>query len=121
MDAIKVWPGNVEVEFTGRELTVRDYDSGQERDYVWAIALDSVQTGQILGELLSTQELITPDSIVGAWLQQAFNAGLGQGRAEVASDFEWLAGLSDEHLTDLGDAVVEELEIRNVPAKEFTS
>lgn len=81
MDAIKLG-GNVEVIFAGRELTVYDYDAGKERDYTWSVELDSVQTGQILGELLSDEAVITPDSIIGGWLQQAFNSGLGVGRAE---------------------------------------
>lgn len=125
MDAIKLG-GSVEVSLRGRALTVRDYDAGADREYVWEVDLDSVQTGQILGELYSAEQIITPDSIVGGWLQQAFNSGLGVGRAEAElgrgpGGFDWLGELAEGDLTDLGDAVVSQLESRNVTAKEFTS
>lgn len=81
MDAIKMG-GNVEVILAGRELTVYDYDNGQERDYAWSVVLTPEQCGAILDEIASTQEVIVPGDMLGDWLQQAFNSGLGVGRAE---------------------------------------
>jgi hypothetical protein len=74
--------GNVSLDFEGRKVTVCFFDPATDNDYIHSLDLDAVQTGEILGQLLSTMEIITPDSIVGGWLQQAFNSGLTQGRAE---------------------------------------
>lgn len=97
---------NIQVDLTGRTLTLFESDPSTEREYTTRFELDSVAAGLVLGQILSTMEIITPDSIVGAWLQQAFDNGLKQGHADEREQYLANANLcgppGSQHFCELG-------------------
>lgn len=76
----------MDLDLTGRTLTVREFDPDSDRGHKVIFELDSVAAGNVLGQILSTMEIITPDTIVGGWLQQAFENGLKQGRMDAQEE-----------------------------------
>lgn len=75
-----------QIDLSGRTLTITETVADSDKEYATRFELDSVAAGQVLGQILSTMEIITPDTIVGGWLQQAFDNGLKQGRSDAQEE-----------------------------------
>lgn len=74
--------GRAVVTLRGRNLEIYDHDPATDREYSVAVDLTPAQTGAFIDELVSTLDVIVPGSIVGSWLQAAFDSGLDVGRNE---------------------------------------
>lgn len=78
---------DIHVHLDGRTLTVSHAYQNNDGRHETTWELDDVQAEQIVDQLSSRAAMITPDSIVGSWLQRAFNSGLDQGRLDAQEAF----------------------------------